>query len=123
MTSGAKESFRKHVVGRARHVAVATGGILGLGNKISDAEKAKLHELEEAIGYQQLIEEHQYSQGELAEVIGKSRPHISNTLRLLKLPHEVQTYLRDGKLTAGNKGVEAGLAALEMVSLLSAMEA
>ena len=69
---------------------------------VENVQRQDLNALEEAIGYQQLIDGYGYSQSELAEVIGKSRPHIANTLRLLKLPEEVQAYLRDGKLTAGH---------------------
>jgi ParB family chromosome partitioning protein len=47
---------------------------------IENVQRADLNPLEEAIGYQQLIDEHGYSQGQLGEVIGKSRPHIANTL-------------------------------------------
>lgn len=69
---------------------------------VENVQRQDLNALEEAIGYQQLIDGFGYSQSELAEVIGKSRPHIANTLRLLKLPDEVQDYLREGKLTAGH---------------------
>jgi ParB family chromosome partitioning protein len=69
---------------------------------VENVQRQDLNALEEAVGYQQLIDEYKYSQSELADVIGKSRPHIANTLRLLKLPDEVQTYLRDGKITAGH---------------------
>ena len=62
---------------------------------IENVQRADLNALEEALGYQQLIDEHGYSQGQLAEVIGKSRPHIANTLRLLKLPEPVQAYVRE----------------------------
>jgi ParB family chromosome partitioning protein len=69
---------------------------------IENVQRADLNALEEAIGYQQLIDEHGYSQGQLGEVIGKSRPHIANTLRLLKLPEAVQAYVRNGQLSAGH---------------------
>ena len=69
---------------------------------IENVQRADLNPLEEALGYQQLIDEHGYSQGQLAEVIGKSRPHIANTLRLLKLPERVQAYVRSGQLSAGH---------------------
>jgi ParB family transcriptional regulator, chromosome partitioning protein len=62
---------------------------------IENVQRADLNPLEEAIGYQQLIDEHGYSQSQLGEVIGKSRPHIANTLRLLKLPDAVQAYVRN----------------------------
>ncbi len=69
---------------------------------IENVQRADLNSLEEARGYQQLIDEYKYSQAELAEAIGKSRSHIANTLRLLKLPEAVQVYILDGRLTAGH---------------------
>jgi len=69
---------------------------------IENVQRADLNPIEEAQGYQQLIDEHSYSAATLAGVIGKSRPHVANTLSLLKLPASVQTYLREGKLTAGH---------------------
>jgi ParB family transcriptional regulator, chromosome partitioning protein len=69
---------------------------------IENVQRADLNALEEASGYQQLIEQFGYSQGDLAQTIGKSRPHVANTLRLLRLPDEVQAYVRQGKLTAGH---------------------
>lgn len=69
---------------------------------IENVQRSDLNALEEAFGYQQLIDEYKYSQSHLAEVIGKSRSHIANTLRLLKLPEPVQEYLRSGQLTAGH---------------------
>lgn len=69
---------------------------------IENVQRADLNPLEEAVGYQQLIDEHGYSQSQLGEVIGKSRPHIANTLRLLKLPESVQVYVRGGQLSAGH---------------------
>jgi len=69
---------------------------------IENVQRTDLNALEEALGYQQLVDEHGYSQGQLAEVIGKSRSHIANTLRLLKLPERVQHYVRNGQLSAGH---------------------
>jgi len=69
---------------------------------IENVQRSDLNALEEALGYQQLIDEFTYTQAALADVIGKSRPHVANTLRLLKLPESVKTYLREGKLTAGH---------------------
>lgn len=69
---------------------------------IENVQRADLNSLEEALGYQQLIDEYDYSQNELAQVIGKSRSHVANTLRLLKLPKEVQTLVSDGSLSAGH---------------------
>jgi ParB family chromosome partitioning protein len=69
---------------------------------IENVQRADLNPIEEGLGYQRLIAEFAYSQGDLANVIGKSRPHVANTLSLLKLPEAVQSYLREGKLTAGH---------------------
>lgn len=69
---------------------------------IENVQRADLNAIEEANGYQQLIDSFGYSQTDLADVIGKSRPHVVNTLRLLKLPTEVQGHVREGRLTAGH---------------------
>jgi ParB family chromosome partitioning protein len=69
---------------------------------IENVQRADLNALEEALGYQRLIDDHQFTQAALAETIGKSRSHIANTLRLLKLPEPVQAFIRDGKLSAGH---------------------
>ncbi|WP_350335734.1 ParB/RepB/Spo0J family partition protein [Coralliovum pocilloporae] len=69
---------------------------------IENVQRADLNPLEEALGYQQLMEEFQYTQQDLADVIAKSRSHVANTLRLLKLPNSVQDYLSEGLLTAGH---------------------
>lgn len=69
---------------------------------IENVQRADLDPLEEAAGYQQLLAEHGYSQDDLAKVVGKSRPHISNTLRLLSLPQTIKDYIRDGSLSAGH---------------------
>ena len=69
---------------------------------IENVQRADLNAMEEARGYQQLIDQYHYSQNELAEAIGKSRSHIANTLRLLHLPEAVQALILDGRLTAGH---------------------
>ena len=69
---------------------------------IENVQRADLNALEEAQGYQQLIEQYRYTQNELADVIGKSRSHIANTLRLLNLPETVQALVIDGRLSAGH---------------------
>jgi ParB family transcriptional regulator, chromosome partitioning protein len=58
--------------------------------------------LEEAAGYQTLADEFGYNQEDIARIVGKSRPHVSNTVRLLKLPEPVKAYINAGKLTAGH---------------------
>ncbi|MFG1431772.1 ParB/RepB/Spo0J family partition protein [Xanthobacter sp. V2C-8] len=69
---------------------------------IENVQRADLNPVEEAQGYESLMAEFAYTQSDLAKVIGKSRSHIANTLRLLKLPAEVKIYLEDGRLTAGH---------------------
>jgi len=69
---------------------------------IENVQRADLNPIEEAAGYQQLIDEHQYSQVELAQVIGKSRSHVANTLRLLKLPTGVCDMVSEGIISAGH---------------------
>jgi ParB family chromosome partitioning protein len=69
---------------------------------IENVQRADLNPLEEAMGYQQLIDEHNYSQSDLGQVIGKSRSHVANTLRLLKLPDVIRDMLVEGSLSAGH---------------------
>jgi ParB family chromosome partitioning protein len=69
---------------------------------IENVQRADLNAIEEASGYRELIERFGYTQDQLAEVIGKSRSHLANTLRLLKLPDAVQSLVQEGKLTAGH---------------------
>jgi ParB family chromosome partitioning protein len=69
---------------------------------IENVQRADLNALEEAMGYEQLGNEFGYSQGDLARIIGKSRSHIANTLRLLKLPKLSRRMLAEGHLSAGH---------------------
>jgi ParB family transcriptional regulator, chromosome partitioning protein len=69
---------------------------------VENVQRTDLNPLEEALGYGQLIEQFSYTQNDLGKVIGKSRSHIANTLRLLKLPEDVRTMLASGELTAGH---------------------
>jgi ParB family chromosome partitioning protein len=69
---------------------------------IENVQRADLNAIEEATGYRELIERFNYKQEELSEIIGKSRSHVANTLRLLKLPEGVQVMVQDGRLTAGH---------------------
>lgn len=69
---------------------------------IENIQRADLNPLEEALGYKQLMEKFGHTQDKLSEVLGKSRSYIANLVRLLQLPDEVQSYLRDGQLSAGH---------------------
>jgi ParB family transcriptional regulator, chromosome partitioning protein len=72
---------------------------------IENVQRADLDPLEEAAGYERLGDEFLYTQADLAKVIGKSRSHVSNCLRLLKLPERTKSLLRDGKISAGHARV------------------
>ena len=69
---------------------------------IENVQRADLDPIEEAAGYEQLIAEFAYSQTDLAKVIGKSRPHVANTLRLTRLPEGVKQLVHSGQLSAGH---------------------
>ena len=69
---------------------------------IENVQRTDLNPIEEATGYSELIEKFGYTQEQVAEVIGKSRSHLANTLRLLRLPASVQALLQDGRLTSGH---------------------
>jgi ParB family chromosome partitioning protein len=69
---------------------------------VENVQRADLNPLEEALGYDQLIAEHGYTQNDLGEIIGKSRSHVANSLRLLKLPESVRDLLSGGSLSAGH---------------------
>ncbi|HKL45251.1 MAG TPA: ParB/RepB/Spo0J family partition protein [Roseovarius sp.] len=69
---------------------------------IENIQRADLNPVEEAAGYSQLMDKFGHTQEKLSDVLGKSRSHIANSVRLLTLPDEVQTYLRDGKLSSGH---------------------
>ena len=69
---------------------------------IENVQRADLNAVEEALAYRQLTDRFGHTQEKLAQVLGKSRSHIANMLRLLQLPDDVQGLLREGKLSAGH---------------------
>lgn len=69
---------------------------------VENVQRSDLNPLEEALGYEQLIAEHGYTQNDLGDIIGKSRSHVANSLRLLKLPSPVRDMLSSGTLSAGH---------------------
>jgi ParB family chromosome partitioning protein len=69
---------------------------------IENVQREDLNAIEEGEGYRLLMDGHGYTQEDLAKVIGKSRSHLANTLRLLKLPESVQDLVRAGELSAGH---------------------
>src|SRR5437016_10233491 len=68
---------------------------------IENVQRSDLNPLEEAAGYQALASEYAHSHEDIAKIVGKSRTHVTNTLRLLKLSEPVKAYIHAGKITAG----------------------
>ena len=83
---------------------------------IENVQRADLNIIEEAGGYRELIDRFQYTQEELGAIIGKSRSHLANTLRLLKLPESVQDMVRTGSLSAGHARALVGREDAEQVA-------
>src|SRR5580704_19477171 len=69
---------------------------------IENVQREDLNAIEEAQGYHALANEFSRSQDEIARIVGKSRSHVANMMRLTKLPAEVQAYIATGKLSAGH---------------------
>lgn len=69
---------------------------------IENVQRADLNAIEEAKGYERLGAEFGYSQSDIAKIIGKSRSHVANTMRLLNLPEGAKALVQDGKISAGH---------------------
>lgn len=69
---------------------------------IENVQRADLNPIEEAAGYQALMEEFNHSQDDVAQIVGKSRSHVANMVRLLKLSEPVQALVQSGQLSAGH---------------------
>ena len=76
---------------------------------VENVQRSNLNPIEEANGYQRLVDEFSYDQEKISRFIGKSRSHIANCLRLLNLPTEVKSYLENDKLTLGHAKILVGL--------------
>src|SRR3974390_2325747 len=76
---------------------------------IENVQRADLNPIEEAAGYQALMEEFNHSQDEVAKIVGKSRPHVANTVRLLKLSEPVKAMVQSAELSAGHARILVGL--------------
>lgn len=94
--------------------ALADGEVLEIGI-IENVQRVDLNPIEEALAYKQLMERFGRTQDAVAEVVGKSRPHVANALRLLNLPEAVQGYVLQGQMTAGH--ARAVLASADPVAL------
>lgn len=76
---------------------------------IENTQREDLNPVEEALAFEAMIEQYELTQEEVSKSVGKSRPYITNALRLLKLPEEVRQMLIDGRLTGGHARAIAGV--------------
>lgn len=76
---------------------------------VENVQREDLNAIEEAAAYHELMDRFSYTQEKVAEEVGKSRSHIANTVRLLKLPEPVKAMIRDGRLSAGHARTLIGL--------------
>ena len=76
---------------------------------VENVQRKDLNPIEEAEGYQKLIDQFDYDQEKVSKFIGKSRSHVANCLRLLSLPKEVITLIEDNKISQGHAKVLVGL--------------
>lgn len=83
---------------------------------VENIQRRDLSPLEVAEGYQRLLDEFSYTQEELSEVVGKSRSHVTNMLRLLSLPTQVKEYLASDKLSIGHARALIGAEAAEDIA-------
>ena len=81
---------------------------------IENIQRENLNPLEEAEAYKRLMEEFGFNQEKIAERLGKSRPVIANTLRLLSLEEKVKSYLKEGKISAGHARALASIEEMEL---------
>lgn len=86
---------------------------------VENLQRAELSPLEEAIGYQRLIDEFQLSQQQVADAVGRDRSTIANSLRLLQLPASVRNLLAAGDLTAGHARALLGVGNDQRISELA----
>ncbi len=77
---------------------------------VENVQRADLNAIEEAAAYHELMDRFAYTQERIAKEVGKSRSHVANTIRLLRLPEAVKAMLRDGRLTAGHARTLLGAA-------------
>jgi ParB family chromosome partitioning protein len=83
---------------------------------VENVQRADLDPIEEATGYQRLADEFGYSQDDIAKIVGKSRPHVANTLRLLKLSDKIKAYIHSGDLSAGHARMLVGIPRAEALA-------
>ena len=83
---------------------------------VENVQRHDLNAIEEAEGYKRLIDEFSYDQEQVAKFIGKSRSHITNSLRLLSLPDEVVEFVKENKISPGHAKILVGLENCQLIS-------
>jgi ParB family transcriptional regulator, chromosome partitioning protein len=83
---------------------------------IENVQRADLNPIEEASGYAALMDDFNRTQDEVAQIVGKSRPHVANTVRLLKLSEPVKQLVRSGKISAGHARLLLGQPNAEQIA-------
>ena len=83
---------------------------------IENVQRADLNPIEEASGYHALMDDFNRTQDEVAQIVGKSRPHVANTIRLLKLSEPVKQLVRSGKISAGHARLLLGQPNAEQIA-------
>ena len=83
---------------------------------VENVQRHDLNAIEEAEGYKRLIDEFSYDQEQVAKFIGKSRSHITNSLRLLSLPDEVIEFVKENKISPGHAKILVGLKNCQLIS-------
>lgn len=83
---------------------------------IENVQRADLNPIEEASGYLALMDDFNRTQDEVAQIVGKSRPHVANTIRLLKLSEPVKQLVRSGKISAGHARLLLGQPNAEQIA-------
>lgn len=83
---------------------------------IENVQRADLNPIEEATGYLALMDDFNRTQEEVAKIVGKSRPHIANTIRLLKLSEPVKQLVRNGRISAGHARLLVGQPNAELIA-------
>lgn len=84
---------------------------------IENLQRENLNALEEALGYAKLAEDFQLTQEDIAKKVGKSRAAVANATRLLKLPPQIQSFIREGRLSVGHAKVILGLSDVAIQSI------
>ena len=82
---------------------------------IENIQRKDLNPIEEALGYKRLIDEFNYDQDKVSKFVGKSRSHVTNTLRLLNLPEKVQRSLINGDISQGHAKILVGIHNSEII--------